>query len=629
MAALAPGTVVGRYRVDSIAGRGGMGVVYRATQLKLDRPVALKLISADLAEDSEFRERFRRESKIAARIEHPNVIPVYEADEADGRLFIAMRLIEGSDLATMLRSSGPLEPERAIHILRQVAGALDAAHRHGIVHRDVKPANVLMADEDGTDHAYLTDFGLTKQVGSSTGFTRTGMWVGTLDYIAPEQITGDAVDARADVYALGCVLFQALTGEVPFPRGEDAAKLYAHVHQSPPLLNEVRPDLPERLTPVLQRAMAKDPDERHPSAGDLARAAAAALEGRDSSTPERTVATGGAAPTRPAAPLLATTRLAEGARRSRRRLLWALSLVAAVAIAGAAALAAGVLSGDDGITQIDAGGAVGDLDADNDRVVLERAPGNKGAVLSQLDGEELNDFDGSRASDYAGVDVGLDHGGEPIVVYALCPRAEGFCDIWHSRLGGRKRDKVEGASVATCQELGPNVSEGMLVYRVRDTRRGCPYGLGLYLKPLGPGEQPTKLLAADDLGTKGVEFDDQWLAWVGRRRPPGRLGVARLDGGELSERRFIRPPKPQHSFQGPSLAIDDNTLYFVDEAPDHSFFIARTPLGPVQHAEFEHYPTRFNSAPNFAFSDGDLLYSENNDLIERDDAAEFEAGLGG
>jgi hypothetical protein len=627
MAALAPGTVVGSYRVDSIAGRGGMGVVYRAIQLKLDRPVALKLISPELAEDVEFRERFRRESKIAARIEHPNVIPVYEADEADGRLFIAMRFIEGSDLATLLKSAGAMEPFRALDIMRQVAAALDAAHRHGIVHRDVKPGNVLIAHEGGVEHAYLTDFGLTKQVGSSTGFTKTGMWVGTLDYIAPEQITGGAVDARADVYALACVMFQTLTGKVPFPRAEDAAKLYAHVHQPPPLLSELRPELPDRLTSVLGRAMAKHPEERHPSAGDLARDARAALEGRDPSTPERTVATGGAAPTRLAATTPAAMHVASRERHPRRALLWALGLVAVVAIGGAAALAAGVFSGEGAVTRIEAGGVVDGVDADNGFVVVERARDGTTAVLSELVAQELDDFVGDPASDYAGVDVGLDGGRQPVVVYSRCPSRHGFCDIWRSDPGGRDAHEVVDAAVATCQEVGPNVSNGVLVYRVQDVRLDCAVKRGLFMRRLGQTGRPTMLLPASELGESGSELEIPWLAWVAGGDAAGSLGVARLAGTDLTKQPLVRPPD-RHRFQGPSLAIDADFLYFVDEAPDQGFYIARTRLGS-DRAQFEHYPTRFKSAPNFAISDGDLVYSENNDSIERDDAAEFESSLGG
>ena len=297
MAELAPGSEFAGYRIEGVAGRGGMGVVYRARQVKLDRIVALKLITPDFAGDLQFRDRFERESRSAAAIEHPNVIPVYEAGEHDGQLFISMRFIDGTDLKALVMGDGALPPDRAVRLVAQVASALDAAHARGLVHRDIKPGNVLIASQDGEDHAYLTDFGLTKHLGgSASGMTKTGMWVGTLDYVAPEQISGRAVDARTDIYSLGCVLFQTLTGEVPYQRDSDVAKLWAHMNEPPPSLAEQRPGLPHELDSVLARAMAKDPDERFKSAGDFARAARAAAQGEMVTDPGRSVATGAAAP---------------------------------------------------------------------------------------------------------------------------------------------------------------------------------------------------------------------------------------------------------------------------------------------------------------------------------------------
>ena len=232
-ARLAPGTVFAGYRIEGIAGRGGMGVVYRATQLTLERRVALKLVTPELADDSEFRERFKRESRLAASIDHPNVITIHEAGEAEGQLYISMRYVEGTDLGALIARGGPLEPRRAAHVVSQVAAALDAAHARGLVHRDIKPANVLIERRDGEEHAYLTDFGLTKRSDARSELTRTGQWVGTLDYAAPEQVAGSSVDARADVYALGCLLYKALAGSAPFGGREDVAKLYAHVNEAP------------------------------------------------------------------------------------------------------------------------------------------------------------------------------------------------------------------------------------------------------------------------------------------------------------------------------------------------------------------------------------------------------------
>jgi len=291
MPEFAPGDVFVDHRIEGVAGRGGMGVVYRATQLGLDRLVALKIITPAFAEDPSFRKRFVAESKAAASIEHPNVIPVYYAGEREGVLFIVMRYIEGPDLRALVRAEGKLDGKRAAHIIAQVAAGLDAAHQHGLVHRDVKPANVLLGHED---HAYLTDFGLTKRTASTDGggLSRTDGWVGTLGYVAPEQIRGERIDARTDVYALGCVLVYALTGQGPYSRDSDEAMLWAHLN-SPPPDNGVPPEFES----VIARALAKDPSDRYPSAGDLGRAALAAA-GRSALLPgpERNVARGAAAP---------------------------------------------------------------------------------------------------------------------------------------------------------------------------------------------------------------------------------------------------------------------------------------------------------------------------------------------
>jgi streptogramin lyase len=350
MARLQPGTVLAGYRIEAVAGEGGMGVVYRATQLGLDRQVALKLITPDLAEDAEFRQRFNRESRLTASIEHPHVIPVYEAGEADGQLFISMRFIHGTDLRAVIVDEGRLEPRRAARILAQVASALDAAHAHGLIHRDIKPANVLIAQQDGADHAYLTDFGLTKQLGSQSGLTRTGAWVGTLDYIAPEQIMGTEVDARSDVYALGCVLFQMLAGQVPYERDSDVAKLWAHMNEPPPRLSTAAPGIPKALDLVLGRALAKEPADRHPSASDLARAVEAGIEGRQVTVAERSVARGPAAPTVTRVSRDRATHIGATVERARRLPLPAFAAggAAALVLGAAVLLATGALSDDGG-----------------------------------------------------------------------------------------------------------------------------------------------------------------------------------------------------------------------------------------------------------------------------------------
>jgi DNA-binding NarL/FixJ family response regulator len=273
------GSVVAGHRLDAVAGRGGMGVVYLATDLTLDRRVALKLIAPGVARDAEFRARFERECRVAASLEHPHVVPIYHAGEEGGRLYVTMRYVAGTDLRALLADEGRLDPRRAVALASQVAGALDAAHLRGLVHRDVKPGNVLIESRNGDERAYLTDFGVTKQRAADADLTRTGMAVGTADYMAPEQARGGDVDGRADVYSLGCLLFRALTGEVVFDRDSDLDKLWAHVHEPPPALLDVRPDLPAALGAAVAHALAKDPADRPPSAGALAREAADAVGG--------------------------------------------------------------------------------------------------------------------------------------------------------------------------------------------------------------------------------------------------------------------------------------------------------------------------------------------------------------
>ncbi|MEJ7785183.1 MAG: protein kinase [Solirubrobacteraceae bacterium] len=292
---LEPGRIFAGHRIEAVAGRGGMGVVYRATHLSLDRTVALKLIDPAMAADAAFRERLKREAKLLASIDHPNVIAVYEAGEAEGQLFMSMRYVEGMDLRSLIAESGWLAAPSAARIIALVAAGLDAAHASGLVHRDVKPANVLIERRGETQRAYLSDFGLTKKTDLATAITRSGHWVGTLDYVAPEQIEDVRVDARADVYALGCVFFESLTGRPPFVREADSAKLWAHMHEAPPSACELRGELPAEVDAVIARAMAKDPAQRYLSAGDLGRAAMAAIAGEALTEPSRSVATGPAA----------------------------------------------------------------------------------------------------------------------------------------------------------------------------------------------------------------------------------------------------------------------------------------------------------------------------------------------
>jgi protein kinase-like protein/PASTA domain-containing protein len=321
-ASLPAGSRFGGYRIERTLGHGGMGIVYLARQLELDRLVALKVIRPELAHDEHFRGRFRAESRTAASIEHPRVVTVFGAGELDGLLYVAMRYIDGDDLGRVLARLGPLPPDRAAKLISQVAEGLDAVHAAGLVHRDVKPANVIVADEGGARSAYLTDFGLAKAAAATEGLTATGEVIGSVDYMAPEQIEGRRIDARTDVYALGCLLFHAVTGRVPFPERESSAKMWAHLNEPPPAASSRSAGVPRAVDRVIGRAMAKDPGRRFPSAGDLGRAAVAAVRGDSVTEPERTVAAGeaAAAETLPIATEVAPAPTVKRPRPRKRRL---------------------------------------------------------------------------------------------------------------------------------------------------------------------------------------------------------------------------------------------------------------------------------------------------------------------
>ena len=275
------GTELAGYRIESLLGRGGMSVVYLAEDTRLKRKTALKLLASDLAADEGFRQRFVSESELAASLDHPNVIPIFEAGEADGVLFIAMRYVKTTDLKALIRAKGrSLEPRRILSIMAQTASALDAASEQGLVHRDVKPGNILVAEGQGTggtDHVYLSDFGLTKRQETPTGLTRTGQFVGTVDYVAPEQIEGKPIDGRTDQYALACVLYECLTGHAPYPKDAETAVLIAHLMEAPPRITAERPELPSGIDNVLAKAMAKVKEDRYPNCTSFVRAAAEAL----------------------------------------------------------------------------------------------------------------------------------------------------------------------------------------------------------------------------------------------------------------------------------------------------------------------------------------------------------------
>jgi YVTN family beta-propeller protein len=399
------GTVLGGYLIEAQAGRGGMGVVYRAEDVRLRRKVALKLLSPELAQDEGFRERFLRESRLAASLDHQNIVPIFDAGETEGVLYIAMRYVEGTDLRALLRQHGSLDPRRALAIAAQVASALDAAHTRGLVHRDVKPANILIAEEPGSEeaeHVYLSDFGLTKATGSGTRLTATGQFVGTIDYVSPEQIKGEEVDARSDLYSLGCVLYECLTEHVPYERDSEVAVMWAHVQDQPPPVSARRPELPYGVDAVLAKALAKDPAARYATCRELIAAARAEL---GISSGVRTMPTAGT----PAA-----------SRRSLRSALFA--VIAAAAVAAAAALVVILVAGGDG------GGS------------------EDTAAPTRIEIDSLSSIDPATNSFRSSVGVGA--GARPEAL-AIAPDG-----IWVANFAGRTVSRVDPATNAVVTTIG-------------------------------------------------------------------------------------------------------------------------------------------------------------------------------
>jgi non-specific serine/threonine protein kinase len=273
---LEPGTLFAGYRVEGLLERGGMGVVYRATDVELNRTVALKIIAPEHTQDDDAVRRFKGEARLAASLEHPNIVPIHQAGQFHGVLYLAMRFVPGMNLRQLI-DRGELSLDRMQRIITAVASALDAAHESGLVHRDVKPANILISGEGNHEQIYLADFGLTKRLGSVGSLTRTGAWVGTPDYVAPEQVKAAPVDGRADVYSLGCVLYEMLVGEVAYPKDNDLAKLWAHVQDPCPTPSSKRPELVKAFDDVVARATAKEPDDRYARASEVAAAVDAAM----------------------------------------------------------------------------------------------------------------------------------------------------------------------------------------------------------------------------------------------------------------------------------------------------------------------------------------------------------------
>ncbi len=385
----------GPYRVLGVIGRGGMGQVLRAHDAEHQRDVALKLLPAQWAADEHYRERFRREAQIAARLNEPHVVPIHRYGEIDGQLFLDMRLVEGEDLGSLLHRSGPLAPARAVDVVGQVARALDAAHAGGLVHRDVKPSNVLLVGRadggdlagsaPGEDFAYIADFGIARVADETTGpgLTGTGLAIGSTEYMAPERFSRMPLDGRADVYSLACVLFEVLTGRRPFAPGDPMGLMYAHLHEEPPPPSSVRPGLPPALDPVVLRGLAKDRDQRWPTAGAMAAAAREALAGSGVPVPrpddDRTTVRPVPGDDRPAtrrqpgagAPPTVVGAVAPGGpapARGRSRLPWAL-----VALLTAAVLALAVLAV---VLDRQADSAEDGVEATADRLVALALPGD-------------------------------------------------------------------------------------------------------------------------------------------------------------------------------------------------------------------------------------------------------------
>lgn len=330
----------GPYRLDELIGVGGMGEVYRAFDTGKERVVALKRLPGWLAGDADYQARFRRESRLAARLREPHVIPIHDYGEIDGQLYLDMRLVEGTDLATLLEQRGALPPARAVRIIGQIAAALDAAHADGLVHRDVKPSNILIsAGSHGEDHAYLVDFGIAR-ADTDTVLTETGVMMGTPQYMAPERFVQGNVDGRADIYSLGCVLYETLTGRKPFPAEGLPAQMYAHVNTEPPAPSSELPALPKGLDGVIARGMAKDPAARYGTAGELAAEAAAAVAASAPTVPHPPSHAGGQA-------MVART-LPTTARRPKAWLIGGTVVAVAVAVAAAALVLVDLGAGQDG-----------------------------------------------------------------------------------------------------------------------------------------------------------------------------------------------------------------------------------------------------------------------------------------
>jgi YVTN family beta-propeller protein len=450
------GVRVAGYRIEALVGRGGMGNVFRATDVRLGRPVALKVLSERLAEDRAFGERLLRESKLAASLDHPNVIPIYEAGEKDGHLFIAMRFVPGGDLRALLRREGVIDPARSIPIFSQIAEALDAGHRRGLVHRDVKPSNVLIDRDGGLEHCYLADFGLTQSTAHDG--PADGQVLGTVDYVSPEQIRGDPIDGRADQYSLACLMFECLTGTLPHGQRSEVAALFAHLEEPIPKASERGAGLPPAVDPVLAQGMAKTPDDRFASCAELVGSAAAALG------------------LSPAAP-----------RRSRRSM--AAALVAAAAIAVLAVVVALTSGGGGASAAAPSPGALVRIDAATNHVGSDVAiDGYPGQLVLTPGGVWTADFVSGvlwRYQPGSGAPERVTSNGEPRDLAALGDRV--FVGADGPKLSGvvSVYDAVTGARGDTINLLACAMASGEGVVWAA----GCPF-----VQRLSTDEKPLRIV---------------------------------------------------------------------------------------------------------------------------------------
>jgi Protein kinase domain len=512
-----PGERVAGYVLEAQIGAGGMAVVFRARDERLGRPVALKLLAPGLAADGGFRQRFIRESRAAAAVDHPNIIPVYEAGEADGALFIAMRYVQGGDVRTLIDQNGPLPAARAWAIISQVAGALDSAHRHGLIHRDVKPGNILLdagaagrnrgpGPGEQQEHVYLSDFGISKQPTGASSLTLAGQFVGTLDYIAPEQIDGRDLDGRADLYSLGCAAYEMLSGKPPFRQSQGLALVRAHLSEPPPMLTAERPDLPVVINRVLASAMAKSPDERYPTcvqfAADLGRSlglvagspAPPEAQGQFRSGPAIEAAWPPQAPHAPQAP----RRRSRGARTG--------GIMAVAAVLAATAVVAVVLVGrGHGPSPADAGGrSAGSAGASASPVRSTSSPPASASASAAAPALAPPPASAPAPVSAPGSDSGSVSGSAPSA------QAAGVNALLSAGAGTNSRLLSALGAINQCTDMASSVSVLTQIRNQRSSEYGQAQGISVSLLPQG------STLKADLTQALyySLQADDQYLNWA-------------------------------------------------------------------------------------------------------------------